>query len=122
MPTLLLIVIVAGVAGSILALRMLGESPGAPVVETPRTDAVAVVPEPEAALPELPPTRIDSTASRGGGIRFTVRNLEPTYTVITGDNLSSIAQRFNTTVEAIQAINNLPDSRTLSVGQRLVIP
>ena len=114
--------IVAGVAGSILALRLLGDVSTAGVVETPKAEDMPVVSAPEPALPDLATTRTESVASRGGNIRFNVRPLEPTYTVSSGDNLSSIAQRFNTSVEALQAINNLPDARTLSVGQRLVIP
>lgn len=43
------------------------------------------------------------------------------YTVQEGDNLSTIAFKFNTTVEALQAINNLPDGNFLRVGQVLTI-
>lgn len=43
------------------------------------------------------------------------------YTVKAGDSLYSIANRFNTTVESIMALNNL-ESTDLTVGQRLVIP
>jgi membrane-bound lytic murein transglycosylase D len=48
--------------------------------------------------------------------------VEPSYTVAPGDNLWSIARRHNVSVEALQAINSLPDQTTLRVGQRLVIP
>ena len=44
-----------------------------------------------------------------------------TYTVIRGDTLFSIANRFNTTVEAIVQLNNLT-STALSIGQQLLIP
>jgi LysM repeat protein len=44
-----------------------------------------------------------------------------TYTVQSGDNLYSIASRFNTTVDAIKRANNLTTS-TLSIGQILTIP
>lgn len=43
------------------------------------------------------------------------------YTVQEGDNLSTIAFKFNTTVEALQALNNLPDGNFLRVGQVLTI-
>jgi len=43
-----------------------------------------------------------------------------TYTVKSGDNLYSIARRFNTTVDAIKRKNNLT-SNNLSVGQKLII-
>ena len=43
-----------------------------------------------------------------------------TYTVKAGDNLYSIARKFNTTVDSIKKKNNL-NSNLLSVGQKLVI-
>ena len=44
-----------------------------------------------------------------------------TYTVIRGDTLFSLANRFGTTVNAIMNLNNLT-STTLSIGQQLLIP
>lgn len=44
-----------------------------------------------------------------------------TYTVKRGDNLYSIANRFNTSVTAIMNLNNLPNTN-LSIGQQLKIP
>lgn len=43
------------------------------------------------------------------------------YTVVSGDSLSLIAKRFNTTVEAIKAENNLT-SDMIYINQRLLIP
>ncbi len=43
------------------------------------------------------------------------------YQVQPGDTLYSIARKFNTTVTAIQSLNNLTTS-VLSIGQRLLIP
>ncbi|WP_461246818.1 LysM peptidoglycan-binding domain-containing protein [Treponema sp. R6D11] len=43
------------------------------------------------------------------------------YTVIAGDSLYLIAQKFNTTVQAIMQLNNLT-STNLSIGQVLMIP
>jgi LysM repeat protein len=42
--------------------------------------------------------------------------------VIRGDTLSSIADRYGTTVEAIAEANGLPVSTILRVGQQLIIP
>lgn len=43
------------------------------------------------------------------------------YTVKKGDNLYSIAQKFNTSVNTLKEINNLGNN-TLSIGQQLLIP
>jgi LysM repeat protein len=40
-----------------------------------------------------------------------------------GDTLFAIAQRNNTSIDAIVAANNLPNrNSTLSIGQKLIIP
>ena len=44
------------------------------------------------------------------------------YVVQAGDTLSSIAQKFGTTVEAIVRANNLADPNLIFVGQVLTIP
>ncbi len=44
------------------------------------------------------------------------------YTVVDGDTLSDIAQRFGVTVEEIVAANGLADATAISVGQVLIIP
>jgi nucleoid-associated protein YgaU len=55
-------------------------------------------------------------------IQSRARILEPNYTIAPGDTLVQIALHFNTTVERIQAFNNLADPRALRIGTRLVIP
>ncbi|HEX2905399.1 MAG TPA: LysM peptidoglycan-binding domain-containing protein [Phototrophicaceae bacterium] len=45
-----------------------------------------------------------------------------TYTIQSGDTLFKIAQRFNTTVQAIVDANSLIDPERLSVGQEIIIP
>ena len=46
----------------------------------------------------------------------------PIYVVQPGDTLYSIAQRFDSTVAAIVAANNIENARLIQVGQKLVIP
>lgn len=45
-----------------------------------------------------------------------------TYTVKAGDNLTSIATRFHTTLDAIVHLNNITNPNMIYVGQVLVIP
>ena len=45
-----------------------------------------------------------------------------TYTVVSGDTLSAIAQRFGTTVSAIASLNGIADVNKIYVGQVLKIP
>jgi len=47
---------------------------------------------------------------------------EKTYTVRRGDNLTAIAQRFETTAEKIMQENSLSDPKVLYIGQKLIIP
>ena len=44
-----------------------------------------------------------------------------TYTVVTGDSLTSIAQKFKTTRKKLKALNNFPSS-TVKAGQVLQVP
>ena len=55
-------------------------------------------------------------------IHATAQVIDPNYTVQAGDTLGRIAVQFGTTVERIQAFNNLTDPRGLRIGSRLVIP
>lgn len=43
------------------------------------------------------------------------------YIVVNGDTLSSIAKRYNTTVDAIVKANNIPDKNRIYRGQELII-
>jgi murein DD-endopeptidase MepM/ murein hydrolase activator NlpD len=45
-----------------------------------------------------------------------------TYVVRAGDSLSGIAQRFGTTVDALQRANNISNPNLIYVGQTLIIP
>lgn len=45
-----------------------------------------------------------------------------TYTVVKGDNLTKIAKKFGTTINALVVENGLPDANKIYVGQSLKIP
>jgi spore germination protein len=44
------------------------------------------------------------------------------YRVQPGDTLYAIALRFNTTIAALEAANDLPNPNRLDVGQEIIIP
>ena len=44
-----------------------------------------------------------------------------TYTIVAGDTLSEIAQRFGTTVEALVSLNGLSDADEIAIGQVLKV-
>ncbi len=44
------------------------------------------------------------------------------YTVIAGDTLYSLAERFGISVQEIAVVNGLPENAPLRIGQRLIIP
>ncbi|TVL90375.1 peptidoglycan-binding protein [Streptomyces sp. SAJ15] len=48
-------------------------------------------------------------------------NQDTYYTVKTGDTLWGIAQQYGTTVEQLQAWNNIPNPNVIKVGQRLLV-
>jgi len=54
--------------------------------------------------------------------KFTVQTPDVAYVVVSGDSLSVIARRFKTTVARLVAINQLPGSNRIRIGQRLLLP
>jgi hypothetical protein len=80
----------------------------------------AALPTPSPAGEETapPPTTSPSSAPASVGPVASFR----TYRVTSGDTLSAIANRFDTTVTAIVNLNDLRDQDSLSIGQVLRIP
>lgn len=64
----------------------------------------------------------DATATALSSMRRPSPTPAGLYLVETGDTLSSLAERFNTTVDEILAANGLTDPNALQVGQTLLIP
>jgi len=61
----------------------------------------------------------------GGGVSNTKQKQEPTiitYTVVKGDTLWSISQRYDVKMTSIISVNNLKQISRLSIGQKLKLP
>jgi LysM repeat protein len=71
-----------------------------------------------AVNPGLDPNRIYA----GQTINIPPTQATRSYVVQSGDTLRKIADRFGTTVAAIQALNNIANVNTIFVGQTLLIP
>ena len=71
-------------------------------------------PAPVSATPAKPATPAKTPAPKpaSGG---------STYTVVSGDNLTKIANRLGTTVAELVRINNIKNANVISVGQVLKI-
>ena len=88
----------------VLAIACGGEK--SPTLAT-RQPATVVAPTSPAPTPSpTPPAEIKSTE----------------YTVLPGDTLSEIADRFGVTVDQIAATNGIDDVDLINVGQRILIP
>jgi LysM repeat protein len=114
--------IVALVAGVIVLLAA-----GGALVLRPRMAAPPPTPT-HTLTPTRPPTETPTprpptfTPTATSTSRPTETPIPPTkYTVRPGDTLSTIAERFNTTLEALQAFNGLGESDVIQVGQVLQI-
>lgn len=75
-------------------------------------------PTPTLQANNVPTTAPTTVATPGYG---TPTPTSTPYIVAAGDSLSLIARKFNTTVAALKALNNLPNDK-LSVGQQLKLP
>ena len=130
---------ILGVGGIALATGML--DPGAPAptdllapsptgsptaTPTPRPTASATpVPSPSPTPVPTPvpePTAAPTVAPTAAPPEVTPQPAQRSYAVQQGDTLGLIAQRFGTTVQAIQAANGIADPNEIFVGQVLVIP
>lgn len=82
-------------------------TPAAPAETTPEEADV-----PESA--DSTPAAAEETPEPAADAEF--------YTVVSGDTPSGIAQKLNTTTEALMELNGLDDARNLKVDQKLKIP
>jgi LysM repeat protein len=122
--TTLFVLALSGFRAGVPTSPVATASPGVAVATgapTPRaTPLPATTPDAGTAAPEsappatAKPTKAPATPRPSASFR--------TYRVKSGDTLSAIANRFDTTVSAIVELNDLPNRNSLSIGQVLRIP
>ena len=121
---------VLGVAGAALARPLLeppadaatrSPSPSVTPTATPAPTATATATPTPSATPAptatpVPPTPAPTPTPAPSATP------QRTYVVAEGDTLAGIAERFGTTVSALQAANGIEDPNEIIIGQVLVIP
>jgi len=89
-----------------------------PAVSEASSAAVSEAPAPSEAAPLTPAESAAVESAKPAPVAVDVT----TYTVVDGDTLGSIADKFGVTVEAIQAVNPDIDATALQIGQVISIP
>jgi nucleoid-associated protein YgaU len=97
-----------------------GSARVAPLPPAPPPAAASIDPESRRAAVAPPPA--PEPVPGPAGLAVSIQPVESNYTVVAGDTLERIAQRFGTTVDALVGMNNLRDRNSLTVGQKLIIP
>lgn len=116
-----ILVLVSGVADGLASL-VVGPSatptPGADptAVPTPSASVASAAPAPTPTPTPPPATPLPTTPAPPSPANT------QSYVVQQGDTLSAIAERFGTSVAAIQAANGMGESDVINIGQILVIP
>lgn len=111
------------VAGVALLLAACGGDDEAEPTPEPTAEEGTPIPTatPYARVPE--PTIVASPTTQAGSTTTTATDGEDVeYIVEPGDSLFAIAERFDTTVDAIMERNDIGDASLIFVGQRLVVP
>lgn len=102
------------------------EAPASKELAAPKSTPEADAEEPTKPAPtatEAPPTPTSVPTPEPTAAPTATEALPTfTYRVQSGDTLGSIATRFGTTSQAIAALNNLPNTHTIRLGQLLLIP
>ncbi len=116
--------------GLVAALPAPGGGTGGPSTTPTATDTPTDTPEPAATVepkdetPTAPPAPpvvgIGAISVTVGGRTYTT-DAQGYYTVQRGDNLYRIALAFGLSIGQLAAVNNIPDTGVVYVGQRLLI-
>jgi len=112
---------VSGFGADVPSSSVATASPRAPTPPPPTRAPATAAPATVAPTAAPPSPTVAPTAAPTPALT----SVEPTfrtYTVQSGDTLSAIAARFDTTVAAIVNLNDLNNANNLRVGQELLIP
>ncbi|HEX8371711.1 MAG TPA: LysM domain-containing protein [Chthoniobacterales bacterium] len=91
-----------------------------PAAAAPAPAAAATTPAPAPATTGAPATETAPAPAAAATPTPDPNVLQ--HTVVKGDNLTNLAKKYNTSVEAIQKLNKITDARKMQVGQVLSIP
>ncbi len=89
---------------------------------SPASSATTAAATAQLTAPLPPESALEPPLQGTGPIVTEIKVLQPNYSVAPGDTLGTIAQRHETTVDALASLNNLENRNTLRIGQRLVVP
>jgi len=99
-----------------------GSAPVGAAASRSQPPASISTPSASPRTPTRSPTEAPSVSPTGAVAGATATAPARTYRVRSGDTLFAIAQRFGTTVRALQQLNEIEDPSRLRVGQILQIP
>jgi LysM repeat protein len=91
------------------------------IIPVPLAAPATSTPSPTPIPSATPEIIYDATAPATGGTNATT-SVSSVYIVNRGDTLSTIASRFNTTIQSIAEANGIVNINRIFAGQRLVIP
>jgi LysM repeat protein len=84
------------------------------IKSTPSEQAETPAPKTETPAAETPKTDTNTSETSQPAV-----STETTYTIVEGDTLGAIAEKFGTTVSNLMALNNISDETTIQIGQKL---
>ena len=124
---------IGGVGAVVVVLLLLGKAFGilgpaarptpspTPLASFTASETAAPTPSPSEPAPTAVPT-VSPTPAPTPPPTATPAPTPHVYIVQSGDTLTTIAAKFNTTAQAIAAASGIKVTDTLNIGQRLIIP
>jgi nucleoid-associated protein YgaU len=107
-------------AAVLILARFTGGDDGDTAAASP-TPTIAATPAATASPAQPSPTEGATASPQATEAASPTNRPRRRYTVKAGDTLTSIAERFNTTVERLQRLNDIEDPSVIEPGQVLLI-